>query len=332
MEVLIMTRRMKYSGLVSLLICLLMLSGCTERGFENYEKAVALTDAVNSGENKTEVYLHYTFETEGLSDSDLKQLESFEEMSLAFTHAFNKEQDQYAIDGYLNFGGLGFDGAVYKNQEGHFAYLPMVNRYVHFEELVASGIFDDYVKGGQMAPPITDDMLKKLDAIWKGLLNTENVFTGKPILLQTDEGELKATVYEIKLTPEQIRQGMTDVLGLFREDKAWVSYIDEQLLKADSGMTFEELLQDHMWQTIFDSSVDFKFTTYVDRDGYIIKEHMTYAVTIADLDSILKSVEFGMETEYGKRDQVDVIAMPEFNLENTLRPEALQEFINSSKK
>ncbi len=327
-----MTYKVKIGTLLGMtLIVMMILGGCAESSLESYRAASKITDAVSSGVQTTDFHLNYTFDKTALKETKIKQLENFEELSLKLTDTFNKKLDQFAIDGYLSMGGLGFDGAVYKSEKGIYAYLPLVNRFVHFEEMMASKEFKDLAKDQQMAPPISAETLLKLDIVWQDLLTAENVFKGSPTLVETGEGELKATLYEITLTPEQISTGLKQVLSVLREDEKWVLYINEQLSGAGEDMTVEQLLEDKSWNALLSSGIDFKYTAYVDKDGYILKEKVAVDTDMNQTDNPLKNVQFTMETTLEKRDAVETIEIPDFNDDNTIRPAELKKWMDGYK-
>lgn len=328
-----MIRKILGTGLVVLLtVALLTVSGCSKRGLEDYEEAVALMETVDSGVEAMDATLHYSFDKEGLSEADVKALEQFEDLSFQMTRTFNKSQDRYAIDGYLSLGGLGFDGALYKNDAGHFIFLPMVNRYVHLEEMLASELVVGQDLSQLSEPPFSEDTLVALQAIWENLLEEENVFKGRPVLMQTGEGELKATVFEITLTPIQIETGLKQVMELLKEDEQWLKFLKAQMASSESDVDLETLFSQEPWKADSQSDVGFKYTAYVDRDGYIIKEQVAVDVLIKDESSSLRGITFAMESAMEQKNKVDQIEMPTFTQDNTLRPETLKSWMDSGQK
>lgn len=319
-----MMKRLLALGLITMMV--FASSACSVRNFESYEAAVEKTEAIESGVEDAFFTLDYTFEQGDLDEATFKKLKDFEHLNLQYSLTYNKTLEQFSAEGYLNLGALGFDTAIYKTVKGTYIYVPLMNRYIQLEEMMASDALKAYAEGMTMEPVLSEESMDEMQALWLSLLNDENVFKGSPVLMETPDGELKATVYEIKLNSEQIQSGLDGAMAIIRKDEQFLAFLKKSTEQQDIAVDVEALLQSG--EVDFGGNdIDFNYKAYVDRDGYIINETVEVIIAIQEADSNLKAVTFVMETGLSQKNQINMIESPSFSEANTMRPEDFVEWI-----
>lgn len=260
-------------SMIAILALLLIaaLIGCNFDSLEGYKNAVKKTDQIKKGRTEGEFSLVMDFNTEKMTEEQIKELNYVRNMKGSFNVAYDDEMEKGIFRNYLNMGGLGFDLDLFVNGEEMFMKLPVIGKYMRLSEMKEYMIGTPEEDLGFVDRKTQD----AINAKWLGLLKKEDIFKGKAIVLTTPDGEVKTTEYTIILNDEQIKDlAMYSMDMLYKDEKlkeSYEKYISKNIesLKDTSP---EELLSD-MKESIKNYTVEsFGYTAYVDIDGYIVNE------------------------------------------------------------
>ena len=248
------------------------LISCSFDSLEGYKKAAEKTEQIKKGRTEGEFSLVMDFNTSGMTEEQIKELNYFKNIKGSFNVAYDDELEKGIFRYYLNLGGLGFDLDLFVNGEEIFMKLPVIGKYMRLSE-IKEYMADTQGEGkSEVISGETQDAIKEK---WLGLLNKEDVFKGKDTVLTTPDGEVKTTEYTIRLNDEQIKSLAEYSMDLLSKDKKleenYENYIRKnvEFLKDTS---LEKLLSD-MKENIDKYTVEsFGYTAYVDIDGYIVNE------------------------------------------------------------
>ena len=170
------------------------------------------------------------------------------------------------------------------------------------------------------------DTIDEIKNKWLEILNKKDVVSGNKTLLTTEDGEIKVTQFSINLTGEQIKQLLNESLDIIVKDKS----VDE-LAKGvtdENGNKIEfEKLVNNLKNKMNDTTIrDFKYTGYIDIDGYIIQENIEL---IADFDNVesgkILSTDLKMQIKHWSIEKEQKFEFPELTKDNILEQESIDQ-------
>ncbi len=247
-------------------------TSCSFDSLEDYKKAAEKTEQIKKGQTSGEFSVIMEFNTEGMSNEQIKELNYLKDMRGSFSASFDDEAGLGIIRNYLSLGGLGFDMDIYINGDEIVMKLPVLGKYMRIDEMQAPLDVEKLEKDGVM---INEETQARLGEKWLGLLKKEDVFKGKDIVLTTPDGEVKTTEYTIRLKDEQIKSLAKDALDILSKDEKLKRNYEENFRKYVSRLedtSFEKLLSDVGEDMEKNTVENFNYTAYVDIDGYIVNE------------------------------------------------------------
>ncbi|HOE57550.1 MAG TPA: hypothetical protein PLL98_11330 [Bacillota bacterium] len=242
------------------------LAGCSFDSLGDYRKAAEKTDQIKKGQMEGAFSVVMDFNTAGMTEEQVKELNYFKEMKGNFSAAYDDEEGKGIFRNYLNFGGLGFDFDLFVNGEEMFVKLPILGKYMEFDKMQqaegASGI-------------ISKETENELSAKWLGLLNKEDVFKGKDIVLTTPDGEVKTKEYTIKLNNDQIKVLAEECMDIVSRDEKLKENYEKYIKKSTKQLediSLEKLISSIKEEIKNYRVENFSYTAHVDIDGYIVNE------------------------------------------------------------
>src|SRR5690606_33305191 len=196
---------------------------------EQYKKAFEKTSQIKKGQSSGEITIKLEFNTDGLSQDEIKKLNDFKEMSGSFHIIYDDEAEKAILRNYINIGGLGYDFDMFFNGDEAVMKLPVIGKYIKLNEMQQS---NNYAEGYNNI--ISEDTMKQIAEKWVGLMKDEDVFKGKDIIITTPDGDVKTTEYTISLSNEQIKELIIDIIEIASEDENLRSfYNDNVIIKND---------------------------------------------------------------------------------------------------
>jgi len=306
-----------------MLVISFSLAGCIPDSLGEYKKAAEKTEQIKRGRTTGEFLTEMTFNTEGMTEEQIKELNYFRNMKGSFDVVYDDEAKKGIFRNYLNLGGLGFDFDMFFNGEEAYMKLPVIGKYIRLNELGTP------VQKGGKQELVSAGTFEAISEKWLGMLRKEDVFQGKNIVLTTPDGEVKTTEYTIKLRDDQIKDLAAYSLELFSKDEKLKENFDELIRKNSEYMkdsSFEKLLSD-MKESLDSYTVeDFSYTAYVDIDGYIVNEMIKVAVKInGDEETKVTGVKYSLDIKNWDINREQQFAFPQLNESNTLDKDAMDE-------
>ncbi len=327
----------KLTVLLFLLPVLLMATSCGNT-FTDYKKAVEKTGRIEKGQSSAEFSITMESNTEGMSTEDRNRLSYYSSMNGSFQSVFDYSRNQGIHRNYMNLGGLGFDFDVYQNGEDKYAKLPVIGKYLRLDDLLKKagekkGSAENEEASYKM---LSDDTLEALGEEWIGMLQEKDVFKGKDIVLTTPDGEVKTTVYTITLNDSQFKAFEEKAIVILSGDKNLRSSYKE-IIRTYADYTeeadFNEVVAKMKEYLMRDTLNRFRYTAYVDIDGYIVNETIEMEISRdAKGPGEPKLIRFNLDVKKWGINKDQKLEFPELTKENTLKAEDLDQSVLSSFK
>ncbi|HOK49972.1 MAG TPA: hypothetical protein PLV23_04925 [Sedimentibacter sp.] len=311
-----------------LLILLMIITACNTNSLVEYRKASEKTEQIIKGQTAGEFTMTTEINPKGLTAEEIKELNYIKDMNGNFNLVFDDEEEKVIIRNYLNFGGLGYDFEVYVNEDQVFIKLPVVGKYLKInEEMLSEG--EKYSENQIISEETKKEFIKR----WLSLMNEEDVFKGKNIVLTTPDGEVKTREYTIKLKDEQIKALLKDTAEVLSRDESLKSFFDKNI-RVNMGKTEEELktktfeeVLDHILKSTEEFKVDnFTYKASVDIDGYIVNEIIDISLKTIDAEKEgITGIRYHLDIKTWDINKDQKFEFPALTDENTLKPEEMKE-------
>lgn len=311
--------------LILIILFSLSLTGCNTDSLGEYKKASDKTEQIKKGQTSGEIALSMDFNTESMTQEEIRELNYYKDLKGSFAAVYDKESKKFIYRNYLNMGGLGFDFDYYMNGSEAFIKLPVIGKYMklnEIQELEKNKVDDDYTEN-----IISKEALEAISKNWINLMNKDDVFKGKDIVLTTPDGEVKTTEYTIKLNDEQIKKLFTECMSIASKDESFKRFYSEvqKNAKVFEGKALDKMLSD-MKENINDYTVEsFSYIAYVDIDGYIVNERVEAALIVKSNEMPgLRGMKFNMDIKNWNINKSQSFSFPELTEENTVKFEDMK--------
>ena len=316
---------------IILALTLMLLTACNTNNLAEYKKAAEKTDQITKGQTTGEFTLITEINQEGLTAEEIRELNYIKDMSGSFSVVFDDDEEKSIIRNYLNFGGLGYDFEVYNNGKEMFIKLPVVGKYLKIDDM--SSVSEKMYTESQM---VSEETIKEFSKKWLSLMNEEDVFKGKDIVLSTPDGEVKTKEYIIKLNNEQIKALLNDSVEIFLQDKSLKKLYEENIRAMAEPLkdkTFEEMLSDIKENFDKFKVENFSYTAYVDIDGYIVNEIIDIKLETNDIEeSGIESFSYNLNMKNWDINKQQNFDFPVLTDKNTLKMEDMEENMPAAMK
>lgn len=270
--------------LTLLLISLMLLTACNTNNLAEYKKAFDKTEGITKGQTLGEFTITTEINQDGLTAEEMKELNYVKDMESSFSVMFDESAEKKIIRNYMNFGGLGYDFEVYINREEMSLKLPVVGKYLRIDEKMISENEEYYHAGAKI---ISDGTKTEFTKKWLSLMNQEDVFKGKNIVLTTPDGEVKTTEYTIKLNDEQLKTLVKDSAEILLKDESLKAFYEKNI-NINTGTeeivnkSFEEVINDILRGAEEFNVENFSYKALVDIDGYIVNQIIDISLKAID--------------------------------------------------
>ena len=308
---------------IFVLVLAFSFTACNESSLEEYKRASEKTDEIEKGQTSGEFSMITEFNTEGMTAEEIKELNYYKDMKGSFNVSYDEESGKSIFKNYLNMGGLGFDFEIFINGDEMYMKLPVVGKYMKLDEIKSS------VNVEQEADIISKETIDLIASKWIGLMNEDDVFKGKDIVITTPDGEVKTTEYVIKLNDQQIKSLFKDSTDLLSKDEKlkefYIKYIEEASDELDNKL-FEELIVD-LNEGIDNYKVEnFIYTAFVDIDGYIVNETIEISISVIEPEEKgLSGMNYSLDLNNFDINKEQKFDFPELSEDNTLSIEEMDE-------
>lgn len=314
-------KRLLYAALALMLV--ISLSACNTSSLEEYKQASEKTDQITRGKVSGEFATKIELNTENLTAEEIKELNYYKDMKGSFNVSYDDEAGKSIFRNYLNMGGLGFDFEVFINGEEMFMKLPVVGKYMKLDEVEAN------VNVEENEEIISEETIDYITQKWISLMNDDDVFKGKDIVLTTPDGEVKTTEYVIKLNDQQIKslvKESTDILSKDEKLKSFYRKYIEKSSEESNVKSFESILAELKTGIDNYNIESFIYTAYVDIDGYIVNETFEISAAVIDPEEKnLKAISYKLNLNNFDINKEQNFDFPVLSNDNTLSVDEMDE-------
>lgn len=253
----------KYLKLFIVLLVFILVIGCSDQSYEEYQNAVEKTENLESGKYTIEIEYQTNYNAEELTVEEFKELSNYSSIKFSGTNVFNQLEDQMHFYGNLESGSLGLDLEYYQQDDKEYIKIPILGKYIDLNDLNMESITEGISFNGNetMEMNFNEEVFEEIGNLWTEAIQTENVFKGEKSFLETPDGDVKVTEYTIDFSDELLKE-------LMKETTVILELSDEV-----------ELMDQFTINT-------FNYTAYVDIDGFIIKEEFLIDYSIMDIVAV----------------------------------------------
>lgn len=316
------------------LLAIVAMWGCSDKSYEDFTAAVEKTDAVQKISGETDINIKMDIDTEGLDEKVKKNLDMLKDIKVENVFRKDKEANMTVSDIYVSLGGFGFDIEYYDDGEKPFIKMPMMEKYVYLSDF--EKMSGDNGENGSVDPSstsafknpqdfISEESIEKIGKLWNESIQRENVFKGSKSLIDTPEGEVKATKYQIKYGDELFKELVSETIKIIANDPKFKEQGMNMLSEGadDEDKSLEEALANiHEDMTINDFTVE----NYIDIDGYIVKEDILVDIGIkGEGKGYMKSFRMEISSKYYNIEKDQEIQMPDKTGLQFLKDEELKD-------
>lgn len=304
-------------------ILAISLAGCIPDSLGDYKKAAEKADQIKKGHTSGEFVVEMTFNTAGMTEEQIKEMNYFRNVKGSFDVAYDDEAEKGVFRNYLNLGGLGFDFELFIDGEKAFMKLPVIGKYVSFDELQAPMPQEEELE------LVSAETFAAINEKWLGMLKKEDIFQGKNIVLTTPDGEVKTREYTIRLKDKQIKSLAVYALDMLSGDEKLKENFEEYFKKNVERLkdcSLEKLLSDMKENIALYTVEDFSYTAYVDIDGYIVNEMIRVSLkTDSDEPAAVTGVNYSLDIKNWDINREQQFEFPELTESNTLDMDRMEE-------
>lgn len=321
----------KIISIIMVAALMLSLAACNTDNLAEYKKAFDKTDQISKGQVSGEFSTIMDINTDNLTPEEIKDLNYVKDMNGNFSAVYDDSLEKGIYRNYISMGGLGFDFDVYLNGDKIFMKIPVAGKYLDLTELISSAEVAQINEEAFDKPIISEETMKHISQKWVGLMNEEDVFKGKDIILTTPDGEVKTKEYTITLSSDQIRTLANESLDAFSKDESLRSFYNEYMASMNENEATKSLKSfDEAIKTLRDSIENydvesFKYTALVDIDGYIVNEIVTVSLKSTEESNIIKGVSFDLNIKNWDINKEQVFDFPELTEDNTINADDMKD-------
>lgn len=312
---------------VVFLVLFLTVPGCSGKSdYEIYKEAAKRTGDVKRGRSETNMTMKLKFNKGGFPEEVYEGLRLFEDVALRFRSEYDREKEESLRKIFARTRDIGLDAKVYTKGEEIYIITPLIPKilvirgdgFAGYESIPrdyepASGDHESIPRAEYGIPVPSEGSLGAIEKIWEALYNDENVCALNKIVLNTPEGNVKATKYEIKLTDEQLKPALKKTMEVLSKDESFMGAMEDMLYSV------ENIMDAHM-DAIDNSTVKtFNQTAFINRDNYIIEENLEMEILYHFTgEGTPKSYYMNMETRNWDLNRKQDIYFPEITRENSI--------------
>lgn len=305
------------------MILVISLIACGKEDLEVYKEAVNKTNEIKKGQLLYEVNIEQEFNIDGLTSEDIKELNYFKKIHNKTQVQFDDEKDMVIARNYHVFGGMGFDTALYINGDNAFMKMPIMGKYMVIDEL---NIEDEKMYEDNQF--ISQETTEKISDKWLNLLGKEDVVSGKKTLLNTEDGEVKATLFTISLTENQLKELILGSMEVVMKDGNFFNTMSKWVYTDNEDFSIEEFITE-MVKEIYSCKIkNFKYEVYIDIDGYIVQTNMEIDIEYPNAGSgDLKFQKISVMDKRWDFEEEQSFDFPTLTEENTLKTDEIDQEI-----
>lgn len=294
----------------------LSLTGCGGSAYDLYKNAELKTDEATTGIYNVDISINNEFDTSQMTEEQLKAVNYMKQVAFKGTNTVDKTQDALISDAWINLGGIGFDFTYYAQGDKQYIKYPVLKKYIDIKQMAATALAG---KGGTSEMPgITKESQEQLFQIWDKLASKDTVKSIEDVIIPTSQGDIKAKHLIIDVDGAVIKQALMDSQKVLLADEQLKKMMAEQMKSA--GVTESGQVQFISPDMTIDS---FEISSYIDADGYLVKDEVSIVMGNFDKGSALKSSSFHLATIYSQLNQKVNLQFPTITPDQVFTSEEL---------
>lgn len=280
--------------LLIIIAVFLTLVGCQENTLLEYKESSEKTDQISKGKASFNIKIKNYFDYEGLTDDEIKKLNYFKDIEVNSIYTFDNTKEEIYMMLYFNFGGLGYDTEAYLRGGETIVRIPIINKYIimNNKDIKQSG-------NNKLNNDINEYIFIPIQEKWMEILNSENVVKGEKSILATEDGDVKVTKYTITPSDEQTKDFIMYCLDtVISNEKLLIDMI--KLANDKDNISLKKTINSCKEMIEKEEKINFQQTIYIDIDGYITKEIITF--NIIDMEVSPKAIKESITIEVNNWD------------------------------
>lgn len=343
-----MKKRKAILIIISLLLAVwALIPGCSSKSdYQVYMEASERTEAVVRGKSEMVMNMKLQFNKEGLPEGVSGDLEMFEDMTFELRNEYDKDREESLNKIFIKAKDTGFDAKVYKKSDVAYIITPLIPKIVVIkgEEFVHP---DPASEDLEKMPALSKESLEDIEKVWNSLYSDDNVSALEKIVMDTPEGRVKATRYDVNITDEQLKPAIRKTMEIVLSDSAFMEGMEDMMRTAMKEYADKENIrggqsdgddapdQDFSFREAFRSNMDavenstvktFSQTAYIDRDNYIIEERLVMDILYHFTEGgTPQTFSMEMVTKNWDLSREQEIYFPEVTAENSVTLEDLED-------
>jgi hypothetical protein len=199
--------------------------------------------------------------------------------------------------------------------------MPFLDKYILIEQ--TEGLIDEET---YLVPD--QETIDKWEVLWLDIIEEDKVFKAEKDLVETPEGEVKATKYIVEIKGQALKTFAIKSIDVLLGDEDFVRSIEEEVnshLEEDETFDLKGYLEVAKDKINLIGIEKLVFENYVSIDGYIIKDTFKTNLSLEALDKRMKGIDLNYEGILFDINREQDIDIPVINQENLTTIKEFQE-------
>lgn len=272
---------------IIMLMLVMVLTACSGKPYEEYREAMERNEQVERGKMSVNVEVKSDFTQKGSQSAEAVKAMGAMQVDNQIAYEADKVQSLT----HVKMGEVGYDMEYYGLDGENYLYMPLLGKYIHLEGEAMLG-----------QSPMTYELISEIQSQWVGIfkkhLDIENTLKGKGLILETEEGQIKATEYTVNLSKETLNQ-MKDELS--QSILSWA---------ASQGLEDEKAMEKAFKQIEVN---ELTYKGFVNKDGYVNRQEIEISYSFNGKETLFKGQRVKViieEWDFNAPQHLDEINIP----------------------
>lgn len=272
---------------IIMLMLVMVLTACSGKPYEEYREAMERNEQVERGKMSVNVEVKSDFTQKGAQSAEAVKAMGAMQVDNQIAYEADKVQSLT----HVKMGEVGYDMEYYGLDGENYLYMPLLGKYIHLEREAMLG-----------QSPMTYELISEIQSQWVGIfkkhLDIENTLKGKGLILETEEGQIKATEYTVNLSKETLNQ-MKDELS--QSILSWA---------ASQGLEDEKAMEKAFKQIEVN---ELTYKGFVNKDGYVNRQEIEISYSFNGKETLFKGQRVKViieEWDFNAPQHLDEINIP----------------------
>lgn len=295
-------------------------TGCSTNAYELYKNAEVKTDAATTGVYDMSFSLENEIDTKGLTEEQLKAVNYMKKIEYKGKSTVDETKDLVISNSWVNLGGIGFDFTYYGKEDKQYIKYPVLKKYIDLKAMMANASLGTNSQALTSMPTISEATKEKLSKIWDTLATKDTVKSMEDVIIPTDQGDMKAKHLTLSVSGDAVKQALIESQKAILADEELKKMIATQMEKMGETQSEETyFMTENM------TIEDFEISSYVNADGYLVKDEVRIVMSGFGESNMLKSSTFHMTTVYSQLNQKVELEFPNITEDQIFKAEELNQ-------